>query len=214
VNDISSITARIIKEHSASPKFRNMMNLIDKHFDIWTKELFPILQSEDVPCYPEIVKIMAEAGYKVTAPQLRSYFSVIRERRGIPAKPYKGLQGVTPSVTLTSMAREIQSAPVSRLVPFTRAVAPVDQAVPIAPVLAVPGVEPVEVTNWRDEIIRLESEKSSAPWTGADQWMWNFFEAVARSMGRTLPKDFMSVEKAVGDPIKIDCLDKLLAKRM
>lgn len=209
VNDISSITARIIKERSASPKFKNMMNLIDKHFDVWTKELFPILQSEDIPCYPEIVKIMDEAGYKVSAPQLRSYFSAIRKRRGILAKSYKGQQTVTPSVTLTPMAREIQSAPVSRFVPSARAVAPVAQAVPV---LAVPGEEAVEVSDWHAQSRRLSSEGRNALWTSEDEWMWEFIETKAKNRNLNIFKNAPDVEEML-DVHQIDCYASLMSKK-
>lgn len=209
--DVSTLTARMIQEHESDPEVVNMMYLVDQHFDIWTTQLFPHLQRKRIPCYKTVVDILHKAGHTVATESLvRSYFSVIRARRGIPAKHYKAPPGVTPTVTPTRPAREFRADPGVRVQATDR---PVALAVSSPPV-AVPGVEPVEVTDWRSELIRLEREKSSDPWTGADEWMWNYFEAVARSMGRTLPRDFMSVEKSVGDPIKIDCLDKLLAKRM
>ena len=210
MDDIDSITARYIADNT-SLQVKNMMSVVDKHFHIWTTELFPVLQQQKKSCYRTVVQILHEAGHDcATEDLIRSYFSAIRRRRGIPAKPYKAPIGVTPTVTLTRPAREFRADPGVRVQATDR---PVAQAVSSHPV-AVPSVKPVEVTDWRSELIRLEREKSSDPWTGADQWMWNYFEAVARSMGRTLPRDFMSVEKSVGDPIKIDCLDKLLAKRM
>ena len=211
MQNLTERTLQSIAGLEADPEIKNMLSLVDQHFDLWTERLFPLLQSKRIACYPYVVKLLHESGHQVATVELvRKYISVIRARRGIPAKPYKAPVGVTPRVTFTRPARELRADPGVRVQATDR---PVAQAVS-SPPMAVPGVEPVEVTDWRAEIIRLESEKASAPWTGADQWMWNYFEAVARSMGRSLPKDFMSVEKSVGDPIKIDCLDKLLAKRM
>ena len=176
MDDINTITARLISKHT-SPQIRNMMRLIDKHFDLWTLELFPVLQDQKLPCYKTVVGILHEAGHTVATESLvRSYFSVIRRRRGIPAKPVQAPVGVTPSVTLTRPARDVRADPVVRMLATDR---PVAQAVSVPSVEAVPGVAPVEVTDWHAESRRLESEPVGAPWTGADEWMWRFFLAKA-----------------------------------
>lgn len=138
---------------------------------------FPVLQDQKLPCYKTVVGILHEAGHTVATESLvRSYFSVIRSRRGIPAKTHKAPLGVTPSVTLTRPARELRADPGVRVQATDR---PVAQAVSVPSVEAVPGVVPVEVTDWHAESRRLESEPVGAPWTGADEWMWRFFLAKA-----------------------------------
>lgn len=210
MSKLDDLTALALDQHK-DDLVLNLRRAVESQFDSWNNVLMPKLKDRDIACYPFFSRLMKEAGYEnATADLIRSYFSKIRARRGIPAKPVRAPKGVTPTVTPTRPAREFRADPVVRVQATDR---PVALAVSSPPV-AVPGVEPVEVTDWRSELIRLERETASSPWTGADQWMWNYFEAVARSMGRTLPKDFMSVEKSVGDPIKIDCLDKLLAKRL
>lgn len=206
MQNLTERTLQSIVGLESDPEIKNMLRLVDEHFDLWTERLFPLLKGKKIACYPYVVRLLHESGHEVATVELvRKYISVIRARRGIPAKPYKAPLSVTPTVTPTQPKRVAHAVP-------TQAVAPSVAVAP--PQIAVPGVTPVEVTDWRAEIIRLESENSSSPWTGADQWMWNYFEAIARSMGKTLPKDFMSVEKSVVNPIMIDCLDKLLAKRM
>jgi hypothetical protein len=209
VDDINTITARLISKHT-SPQIRNMMRLIDKHFDLWTLELFPVLQDQKLPCYKTVVGILHEAGHTVATESLvRSYFSVIRSRRGIPAKPYKAPVGVTPTVTLTRPAREVRADPGVRIPATDR---PVAQAVSVPPVEGVPGVVPVEVTDWHGELRRLDTEGRSAVWTGADEWMWAYFKGCAKSMDKVLPKNIIDVENLLDDPIKVKVLHRILDK--
>lgn len=185
MDDINNITARLISKHT-SPQIRNMMRLIDKHFDMWTLELFPVLQDQKLPCYRTVVDILHEAGHTVATESLvRSYFSVIRSRRGIPAKPYKAPVGVTPSVTLTRPAREVRADPVVSVLATDR---------PVAQAVSVPGVVPVEVTDWHAEYKRLDSESREAPWTGADQWMWDFISSKATLRGLHMFQNAPDVE--------------------
>lgn len=79
------------------------------------------------------------------------------------------------------------------------------------PVVVVPGVEPIEVTDWIEELNRLEKEKN-ASWNGQDEWMWNAMEKVAKSRFYDLRKDFFQVEKSL-DVIQVHCLKFLLPKR-
>lgn len=175
VFDVTTLTAQMIEEHSSDPDVVNMMYLVDKHFDIWTTQLFPHLQRKKISCYKTVVDILHKAGHTVATESLvRSYFSIIRARRGIPAKPYKAPIGVTPTVTLTPMAREIQTARVARMESPTPSLAPVALAASSPPV-AVPGVEPVEVTDWYAQVRKLDGEPRGTAWTGEDEWMWRFF---------------------------------------
>lgn len=216
MSNLASMTSQAIEELESSPEIANLRIVLEEHFDVWTQRLFPLLLARKIGCYRYVTAMLHMDGHtKATEELVATYMRRIREKRKLDSivrskHDLKGPRGVTPTVTLTRPAREFRADPGVRVQATDR---PVAQAVSSHPV-AVPSVKPVEVTDWRSELIRLEREKSSDPWTGADQWMWNYFEAVARSMGRTLPRDFMSVEKSVGDPIKIDCLDKLLAKRM
>lgn len=215
MDNLTSMTDEAIAELEKDPRVLNLRLAIEPQFDKWTKVLFPLLKLHSIGCYAYVTELLKKDGHEKASEHLVGvYMRRIAKHRNVAsvvrAKPVQAPIGVTPSVTLTRPARDFRADPGVRVQATDR---PVALAVSSHPV-AVPGVKSVEVTDWRSELIRLEREKSSDPWTGADEWMWNYFEAVARSMGRTLPKDFISVEKSVGDPIKIDCLDKLLAKRM
>lgn len=186
------------------------MYLIDQHYAVWTQDLFPLLQQAKVPCYKTVVDILSEAGVNVNEELVRKYFSVIRKRRGIPAKSYWTHRGVTPTVTLTPQAAtSTRPKPVPS--PVTAAPAPVVQASP--PVVSAPAIEPVEVADWRAELRRLEQQDSPTSWCGQDQWMWDYFTGQANKIGATLPKDFILVERFIKDPIQIDCMNLLMTMR-
>lgn len=87
--------------------------------------------------------------------------------------------------------------------------APVPKASVAAP--AVLGVVPVPVTDWLNELKRLEADPG-AEWSGRDQWMWDEMEKVAKSYGKNLARDFVSVEGNL-DGVKVHCLRVLLNKR-
>ena len=75
-----------------------------------------------------------------------------------------------------------------------------------------PGVVPVPITDWLAELLRLEADPG-AEWSGRDQWMWDEMEKVAKSYGKNLARDFVSVERNL-DGIQVHCLKVLLNKRL
>ncbi|MGJ7553387.1 hypothetical protein ACSFBI_05295 [Variovorax sp. RB3P1] len=209
MDDVSTLTARMIQEHESDPEVVNMMYLVDQHFEIWTTQLFPHLQRKRIPCYKTVVDILHKAGHTVATESLvRSYFSVIRARRGIPAKPYKAPLGVTPTVTPTRPAREFRADPGVRVQATDR---PVALAVSSHPV-AVPGVEPLEVTDWHAQSRRLESEPRGSAWTAEDEWMWAFIEKKAKIRNLNIFKNAPDVEEML-DIFQIDCYSLLTRKK-
>lgn len=203
MQNLTERTLQSISLLEADPEIRNMLKLVDQHFELWTERLFPLLQSKRIACYPYVVKLLHESGHTVATVELvRKYISVIRARRGIPAKPFKAPVGVTPTVTFTRPAREVRADPGVRV-----QAAPVAQAV----VEAVPGVVPVEVTDWHAEYKRLDSEERSSPWSGADQWMWDWLTEKARVRGLHLFRNAPDVEEMLTMTQK-SCYTHLLTK--
>ena len=98
--------------------------------------------------------------------------------------------------------------------PGAKVVKAQEKRVPVAPVIAQTPVEAEQVTDWVSELKRLEAERSRAPWTARDEGMWLELDKKALSMGLTLPRDFMELERAIAnDPVRVHCLQKLVNKR-
>gem|GEM_PF-4897990 len=146
-----------------------------------------------------------EAGNALSGNAISTLLSRVRAERGT-RKGRKSLEAApAQAVTLTAPVRAKAPARGVTLTPVPRAASPVlviDQA---------PAVAPVEVTDWVKELTRLEQSKGGA-WTGADEWMWSYFVGKAASIGARLPKDFVTVERLVADPIKNEVMGYLIAK--
>lgn len=197
MDKVSDFTAQAIAELEANPEVLNLRMVIEEQYDSWTGKLFPLLQSKKIPCYQFVTNLLHKAGHSVATESLVcTYMRRIREKRKPVGSSAPAVQKPLhkPVATTATVRQPVTPTPVQK------------------PVLVVSGVEPIEVTNWITELTRLEKEKN-ALWNGKDQWMWNHFEGIAKRMGGSFPKDFMSVEKSMNDPIKTECMDLLLAKK-
>lgn len=201
MSNISDITSQAIAKLESDPAILNLRIVIESQFDVWTTTLFPLLQAKKIPCYSFVANLLVQDGHtEATAEIVSNYFCRIREKR-------KAAISSAPAVR--SPAR--RSPVVARSAP-SHVVAPAP--VPKAPVAvpAVPGVVPVPITDWLAELLRLEADPG-AEWSGRDQWMWDEMEKVAKSYGKNLARDFVSVERNL-DGIQVHCLKVLLNKRL
>ena len=212
MDELTRLTSHAITDISSDPEIVNLRMVVESQFDSWTNHLFPLLQRKRIGCYKFAVGLLHKAGYAVASENLlRAYFSDIRAKRGL--RPSKS-QGVTFTVTppapaSASTSHKVQPATRTALAPI-----PSDQVVVIPPVEAVPGLAPIEVTDWVEQMQRLNIETASSPWTAQDQWMWEFFENISVNiLGRPLRQNIIPVERFVNDPVKKNCLASLLAKK-
>lgn len=213
MEDLDDLTNAAIAELEASPEIVNMRMVIEGQFENWTQKLFPLLQGQKRPCYAFVVALLHRAGHTVATEELvRKYISRIRARRGVviprAVKPVQQPVGVT----LTFPEREVAPARAVTLTPVPRGgrqAVQVPVAVPVAP--ALPAVVPVPISDWVEELTRLEQE-GKKPWTGADEWMWSYLCEKAAAVGSTLPKDFFNVEKVLKDPMQVEVLGLLVPK--
>lgn len=216
MSNLASMTSQAIEELESSPEIVNLRIVLEEHFDVWTQRLFPLLLARKIGCYRYVTEMLHKDGHtKATEELVATYMRRIREKRKLDSivrskHDFKVPRGVTPTVTPTSMAREIQSASMTRLVPSARAVDPIVQAVSPPPV-AVPGVEPVEVTDWHAQSRRLSSEGRDAPWNAEDEWMWGFIEKKAKNRNLNIFKNAPDVEEML-DVHQIDCYALLVKK--
>ena len=212
VDELSRLTSDAISDISADPEILNLRMLIESQFDAWTTELFPLLQGKKIGCYKFVVDLMHRAGHTVATEELvRKNISVIRAKRGLPTNRTAGvtLTVTPPAPAGASTSQMVQPANRPAMAPF-----PLNQVVVTSPLEAVPGVSPVEVTEWVEQMQRLNNETASSPWTAHDQWMWEFFENISVNiLGRPLRQNLIPVERYVNDPVKKNCLASLLAKR-
>ncbi|WP_162588391.1 hypothetical protein [Variovorax sp. RA8] len=215
MDNLTLMTDEAIAELERDPEVLNLRIVIEGQFDAWTQRLFPLLQLKNIPCYRFVTALLHKDGHTAATETLVGlYMRRIREKRNLDSvvrskHSLKGSRGVTPTVTLTRPARELRADPVVRVQATDR---PVAQAVSVPPVEAVPGVVPVEVTDWHAELRRLDTEGRSAVWTGADEWMWAYFKGCAKSMDKVLPKNIIDVENLLDDPIKVKVLHRILDK--
>lgn len=210
MEDLDDLTNAAIAELEASPEIVNMRMVIEGQFENWTQKLFPLLQGQKRPCYAFVVTLLHKAGHTVATEELvRKYISRIRARRGVVVP--RAVQPV--GVTLTAPERQVEQARGVTLTPAvprgSRQAVQVPVAVPMPP--ALPAVVPVAVSDWVEELTRLEGEKK-APWTGADEWMWSYLCEKAAAVGSSLPKDFFNVEKVLKDPMQVEVLGLLVPK--
>ena len=147
-----------------------------------------------------------EAGNALSGNAISTLLSRVRAERGT-RKGRKSLEAAPAhAVTLTAPVRA--KAP-ARSVTLTPA-APVPRAV--APALdQVPAVTPVEVTDWHAEYRRLDAEDKQAPWTGSDQWMWDFIAAKAKSRGLHMFRNTPDVEELLTH-MQVNCYTRIQNK--
>ena len=201
MSNLSKMTSEAIAKLESDPAILNLRIVIESQYEVWTSKLFPLLQAKKIPCYEFVADLLVKDGHpEATKEMVSNYFCRIREKRKAAA--------VSSAPVVRSPARrspvKARSAPSHVVAPAPAPKAPV--AVP-----AVPGVVPVPVTDWLAELLRLEADPG-AEWCGRDQWMWDFIEKVAKSYGKNLARDFVSVEANL-DPVKVQCLTKLMGKR-
>lgn len=190
VDNLTEMTDAAIAELEQDPRVLSLRIAIEGQFDRWTQVLFPLLKLKEMGCYVYVTNMLQKAGHeKANKDLVGVYMRRIAKHRNVAsvvrAKPVQAPVGVTPSVTLTRPAREVRADPVVRGLATDR---------PVAQAVSVPGVVPVEVTDWHAEYKRLDSESREASWTGADQWMWDFISSKATLRGLHMFQNAPDVE--------------------
>lgn len=193
MDNLTSMTDEAIAELEKDPRVLNLRLAIEPQFDKWTKVLFPLLKLHKIGCYAYVTELLKKDGHEKASEDLVGvYMRRIAKHRNVAsvvrAKPVQAPIGVTPTITLTRPAREVRADPGISGVATGRSVA---QAVSLP---AVPGVVPVEVTDWHAEYKRLDSESREALWSGADQWMWDFISSKATLRGLHMFQNAPDVE--------------------
>lgn len=215
MDKLTSMTDEAIAELERDPRVLSLRYAIEAQFDKWTQVLFPLLKLKKMSCYVYVADMLVKTGHEAATKELVGvYMRRIAKHRNVASvvrdKPVQAPIVVTPAVTLTPMAREIQTARVARMESPTPSLAPLAHVVPSPPV-AVPGVEPVEVTDWHAQGRRLGSEPRGTAWTGEDEFMWNFILMKAKIRNLNIFKNAPSVEEML-DIFQIDCYSLLTKK--
>ena len=214
MDKLTSMTDDAIAELERDPRVLSLRYAIEAQFDKWTQVLFPLLKLKKMSCYVYVADMLVKTGHEAATKELVGvYMRRIAKHRNVKSvvreKPVQAPQVVTPTVTLTSMAKEIQTARVARMESPTPSLAPA--LVVSSPPMAVPGVEPVEVIDWHAQGRRLGSEPRGTPWTGEDEFMWNFILMKAKIRNLNIFKNCPSVEEML-DIFQIDCYSLLTKK--
>jgi hypothetical protein len=186
-------TKELIEEQQQNGELKNIRRICEEYFDVWTQQLFPLLQAQGKPCYPEIVKLLHRAGcMNATVNLLTSYFSQIRKERGVGKPKTKAvavsapLPAARPSeVVPTPVVVSPVAAPVVEVQPSPHQVQVGRQVAVQADEVAYPHVyakasmtPPMDYQDMRDELERWKSEALEgwvANWTGIDEFVWQDF---------------------------------------
>ena len=168
-NLIGDWTKELIEEQQQNGELKNIRRICEEYFDVWTQQLFPLLQAQGKPCYPEIVKLLHKAGCSnATVNLLTSYFSQIRKERGVGKQKTRAVVISAPlpaarpfEVVSTPVVVSPVAAPVVEVQPPSHQ-AQVGRQVPVqADEVAYPHVyakasvtPPVDYQDMRDELER------------------------------------------------------------
>lgn len=190
-DDFVKWTNEIIAHDLEKGELKNILQICEQNFDLWTKELFPVLQQQRKSCYRVVVSILQKGGcLNANEDMVRSYFSYIRKKRGLVKRIAQKVP-VPPSLTQTRSGEVVPTPVVVSPIaaPVMEVQAPSHQvARPVAkPVTQVDQAEyphvyakasttlPTDYEDMRDEIERWKSEASVgwvAEWTGVDEFVW------------------------------------------
>lgn len=190
-DDFVKWTNEIIANDLENGELKNILQICEQNFDLWTKELFPVLQQQRKSCYRVVVSILHKGGcLNANEDMVRSYFAYIRKKRGQTKASAGGTSltqtrsvEVVPTPVVVSPGAAPKSAPVPEVQPPSHQVQGARPSPPRqADELAYPHVYaktsltmPVEFENLRDEEDRWKKESIEgwvAPWTGIDEYVW------------------------------------------
>jgi hypothetical protein len=207
-NVIGDWTKELIEEQQQNGELKNIRRICEEYFDVWTQQLFPLLQAQGKPCYPEIVKLLHRAGcMNASVNLLTSYFSQIRRERGLTKGKARAV-GIAPSLTATRSVDVVPTAVVVSPVaaPVLEAQPPSYQVQPSRPTTSVQADEvayphvyakasvtpPVDYQDMREELERWKAEAVEgwvAGWTGVDEFVWlDFLERIEEFNRYNSPK--------------------------
>lgn len=134
------------------------------------------------------------------------------------------VEGVTltlpkvPRVAKTAVVASVQVAPVVAPTPKPApAVAPVSSLSELSSLVVVPGVVPIEITDWRLEMLRLEDEakKRVWEWNGQDQFIWEFFHDYGKNYHYDFPREAMKIQSSLRNTGRVqmdNCLFPIIKK--
>ncbi|CAD9228011.1 conserved hypothetical protein [Burkholderia cenocepacia] len=186
-------------------KIKSRRKLIESVLDFWERELFPVLEEQEIPKYEFVcTNILHRAGYEDITPETvrQKVYQIHKSRRR------KGLEAV-------SNPPEQAHRPITTPIAMKEPVAPlVTSQAPARPVSLPGGVaEPVVVDwQWKEERDRLEAEPMDALWTEQDKRLWSYFAQSARKLHIDIDSNYHTFYRTVNGITK-EVLMKLNSKR-
>lgn len=82
MKDIESMTNDLMNEQKN--ELPSIQSVCEDHFDLWEKELFPVLKDRNKSCYKAVANMLTKKGYKnVQAGYISKCFIRIRNKRGL-----------------------------------------------------------------------------------------------------------------------------------
>lgn len=110
VDLLSRLTAALLieEERNYDVRQQTLISLVRANYDVWTKELFPMLEARGASCYGELVNLLGkpEVGIKTNREALRKAFQTVREERS-----QAGSSGVILAPKWSQRARYSRSEP-------------------------------------------------------------------------------------------------------
>jgi len=203
-DDFVRWTNEIIAHDLENGELNNILKICEQNFDLWTKELFPVLQQQRKSCYRVVVDILHKGGcMNANEDMVRSYFAYIRKKRGLTKNPARA-PSLTPTRSVDVVPTAVVVSPVAA--PVVEAHPPAHQMQPSRPTapaqadeVAYPHVyakasvtPPVDYQDMREELERWKSEAVEgwvADWTGVDEFVWlDFLERIEEFNRYNSPK--------------------------
>jgi len=183
--DFVTWTKDLIAHDLENGESKNILQICEENFDLWTNELFPVLQRQRKSCYRAVVSLLHKGGcLNANEDMVRSYMSKIRKKRALSGQ----ITSVAPSLTQprsvdvvpTPVAVTYQAAPSVQAPPHQVARPAVKQALGDDQV-AYPQVYAkqsltvaVDYEDFNADLISLQEQGRSGwlEWSGTDEWHW------------------------------------------
>jgi hypothetical protein len=87
MNNFKEMTLELIKNEELelvkSEVRDTLMDVFRENFDLWTRELFPLLTINKKNKYQYLAELLGKGGYVVSVEQIGLYLSKVRKERGV-----------------------------------------------------------------------------------------------------------------------------------